>query len=295
VSISAQAVKELREKTGCGFMDCKAALAESSGDLEAAVDFLRKKGIASAAKKAHRETGEGLIVAHLNGDGKTGALVEVNCETDFVARTDDFVKLVSDLARQAAESGDFAGDAEGMLAQPFINDPSQTVQEALNAAVGKIGENMRLRRVVRFAGEGSGMIEAYIHPGSKIGVLIDVGCASDSVAASDDFRTLVRDIAMQVAAASPAHLTPEDVPEETIAREKEVLKGQALESGKPENVLDKIVEGRIRKFFEEICLMEQKFVKDPDRRVSDVVKDASAALGGEIKVRRFQRFQLGRD
>jgi len=294
VTITAQTVKELREKTGCGFMDCKAALAENNGDLEASVDFLRKKGIASAAKKAHRETGEGLIVAHLAEDRRSGSLVEVNCETDFVARTDDFQSLVADLARQAAGTADTVTTAEELLAQPFINDVGQTVQDALNAAVGKIGENMRLRRFVRFAGEGEGVIEAYIHPGSKIGVLIDVSCDA-ALKEKDEFRTMVRDLAMQVAAAAPSFLREEDVPADVIAREKEVLLGQARESGKPENVLEKIVEGRIKKYFEDACLLNQKFVKDTDRTVQDIVQDAAAALGGEVAVRRFQRYQLGRD
>lgn len=292
MTISAQTVKELREKTGCGFMDCKAALAENNGDLEASIDFLRKKGIASAAKKAHRETGEGLIVAHLEEDRGNGSLVEVNCETDFVARTDDFQALVADLARQAA--GTTAANAEELLTQPFINDAGQTVQDAVNAAVGKIGENMRLRRFVRFTGEGEGVIEAYIHPGAKIGVLIDVGCDA-AVKEKDEFRTMVRDLAMQVAAAAPSFLTEEEVPAEVIAKEKEILLEQARESGKPENVLEKIVEGRIKKYFEEACLLNQKFIKDTDRVVRDVVKDTAAALGGEIVVRRFQRYQLGRD
>jgi elongation factor Ts len=196
VTISAQTVKELREKTGCGFMDCKTALAESKGDMETAVDYLRKKGIASASKKAHRETGEGLVEAYIHPGGKLGVLLEVNCETDFVART-------------------------------------------------------------------------------------------------DDFKALVRDLSMQVAATSPPYVSVEDVPEEVVAKEKEILKGQARESGKPENVLDKIVEGRLRKFYEETCLLEQKFVKDTDITVQDVVKDAIAKLGENIRVRRFQRFQLG--
>jgi elongation factor Ts len=294
VSISAQVVKELREKTGCGFMDCKAALAENDGDIEAAVDFLRKKGIASAAKKAHRETGEGLVVAHLSEDGKVGSLVEVNCETDFVARTDDFKSLVGDFARQAAESDSTKG-VEEMLAQPFVGDKSQTVQDALNAAVGKIGENMRLRRFVRFAGGGEGFIDAYIHAGNKIGVLIDVDCDIASAANNDDFRSLVRDLAMQVAAASPAFLSEKEVPREVIAKEKEILLEQARESGKPENVLEKIVEGRIRKYFEEACLLNQKFIKDPERRVQDVINDTASGMGGKVSVRRFQRYQLGRD
>jgi elongation factor Ts len=196
VTIGAQTVKELREKTGCGFMDCKTALAESKGDIETAVEYLRKKGIASASKKAHRETGEGLVEAYIHPGGKIGVLLEVNCETDFVART-------------------------------------------------------------------------------------------------DDFKALVRDLSMQVAASSPPYVSVEDVPEEVVAKEKDFLKEQARESGKPENVLDKIVEGRLRKFYEEACLLEQKFVKDTDVTVRDVVKNAIAKLGENIRVRRFQRFQLG--
>ena len=293
MTIDAKTVKELREKTGCGFMDCKAALKESDGDLEAAVDHLRKKGMASASKRAHRETSEGLIEAFLSDDGKVGSLVEVNCETDFVARTDDFKSLVDDLARQAAESVGEVADATAMLAQPFIKDGSLTVQDALNATVGKVGENMRLRRFARFALEGEGVVSAYIHPGNKIGVLIEVGCGSAAAAAAEDCKTLVRDLAMQVAASAPAFLEPGEVPEDVIAKEKSILMEQAKESGKPENVLEKIVEGRIKKYLEETCLLEQKFIKDPDRRVSDVVKDCAGKLGEEVRVHRFQRFQLG--
>jgi elongation factor Ts len=295
VTIDAKTVKELREKTGCGFMDCKAALKESDGDLEAAVDYLRKKGMAAASRKAHRETSEGLIEAFLADDGKVGALVEVNCETDFVARTDDFKSLVGDLTRQAAETGGEAADATAMLAQPFVIDGSQTVQDVLNATVGKMGENMRLRRFARFALEGEGAVAAYIHPGSRIGVLIEVGCGSAAAAAAEDFKVLMRDLAMQVAASAPAFLEPGAVPEDVIAREKNVLMEQAKESGKPENVLEKIVEGRIKKFFEENCLLEQKFIKDPDRRVREVIGDCAGKLGEELRVHRFQRFHLGED
>jgi elongation factor Ts len=293
VSISAATVKELRDKTGCGFMDCKTALAENNGDIEAAVDFLRKKGIAAAAKKAHRATSEGLVEAYLASDGKLGALIEVNCETDFVARTDDFKNLVQNLVRQAAESGDPAAAVEAFLAQPYSADPSKTVEEAVNATVGKIGENMRLHRFERFACEGGGVVNAYIHPGNKIGVLLEVGCESDAVAASDDFKALVKDLAMQVAASAPICLVPEDVPAEVLAKEKEILLEQARESGKPENILDKIVEGRIKKYFDENCLLEQQFIKDTDRRVKEVVDAAAASMGEKIEVRRFQRFQLG--
>ena len=196
MTITAQTVKELRDRTGAGFMDCKAALSENAGDVEAAIDYLRKKGIAAAAGKAHRETGEGLVESYIHPGGRIGVLIEVNCETDFVART-------------------------------------------------------------------------------------------------EDFQAMVKDLAMQVAAASPLYLGVEDIPEEALAREKEVLLEQARESGKPENVLEKIVEGRLKKYYEEACLLEQKFVKDTDLTVQDVVKDAIAKLGENIRVRRFQRFQLG--
>lgn len=295
MTIDAKTVKELREKTGCGFMDCKAALKESDGDLEAAVDHLRKKGMAAASKKAHRVTSEGLVEAFLAADGKVGALVEVNCETDFVARTDDFKSLVGDLARQAAESAGEAADATAMLSRPFIKDESRTVQDVLNATVGKIGENMRLRRLARFALEGEGVVAAYIHPGSRIGVLIEVGCGSAAAAASDDCQTLVRDLAMQIAASAPEFLDSGEVPADVIAREKSILMAQAKEAGKPEKILEKIVEGRIKKFFEENCLLEQKFIKDTDRRVRDVIGDCAGKLGEEVRVHRFQRFQLGED
>ncbi len=282
MNISAELVKALRDKTNCGFMDCKKALQETGGDLEAAVDYLRRKGIAVAAKRAERATSEGAIWAFLN---ESGVLLEVNCETDFVAKTPTFQEFGAALASQIAAAG--PGDVEDLLAQPYQPQPQLSVQDYLNEIIGQLGENIRVRRFARFA--GSGPLAAYIHHGGKIGVLLELAGAPNT----PEIQALARDLAMQVAATNPLAISREELDPEVLAREKSVYEAQARESGKPEHIIAKIISGRLEKFFKEVCLVEQPFVKDPDITVAQLLKKAGAEAGGELTVKRFVRYQVG--
>jgi len=285
LDITADLVKQLRDKTNCGFMDCKKALQETQGDLEEAVTYLRQKGIAVATKRAERTTSEGTIWAHLTPDGKTGVLLEVNCESDFVAKTNAFQAFGAALASQIAAQGPDALDA--LLAQPWQENPSQTVQEYLTELIGQIGENLRIHRFTRYAGGGA--MAAYIHFGGKIGVLLELSAGSNS----SEMETLAKDLAMQVAATNPVAVSREGVDQDVIAREKAIYEAQAKESGKPEKIIERMVSGRLDKFFKEVCLVEQAFVKNPDMTVAQLLKEAGAASGGELKVARFVRYQVG--
>ena len=277
--VSAALVKELREKTGAGFMDCKRALAESGGDLERAVDYLRKKGLAGAAKKAGREASEGLVASALVENGRRGALVEVNCETDFVARTPDFKRFVEEVAGWAART---AG-AESRLAGQW--------GERLTALIAKLGENMVLRRAARLEAEdGKGLVGEYVHAGGKLGALVELRVEGGG---PGTFAAVAHDLAMHVVASSPSWVRREEVPPDVLAREREIYRAQARETGKPEKVLDRIVEGKLEKFYADSCLLEQAFAIDGERTVDEVLKAAGKAHGGGVAVRRFVRFQLG--
>lgn len=293
MEISASLVKELREKTGAGMMDCKKALTEVDGDIEKAIELLRKKGLAAAAKKAGRIASEGAIGSFVSADGRVGAIVEVNCETDFVARNEEFVALVKDLARQSAEKAT-ATEGEGamLLDTPFVTEPGSTVAEVINAKVAKIGEKLDFRRFVRYEAEGTNLVGTYIHLGGKIGVLIEVVSDKD-LSAKGDAQELARDLAMQVAASSPTCVRREEVPSEQIETERRILSEQDEIKSKPEAIRGKIVEGRINKYFEQVCLLEQAFIKDPGKSVTDVIKERSAKLGATMTVKRFARFVLG--
>lgn len=284
--ITSDRVRELREKTGAGMMDCKKALTESGGNMEAAIDILRTKGLAAAAKKASRIASEGVVAAHVGTD--SAALLEINCETDFVAKTGEFQAFTQQVAafvNQAAPAG-----VEEAMALPV--EGGATLADALTGQVAKIGEKISLRRFVRFAlpaGE-KGVHVPYIHAGGKIGVLVElVGAGPDT----PGIAALAKDLAMQVAAANPSHATREDVPEEAIRRELSIYREQALAAGKPEKILDKIATGKLEKFFGDFCLVEQAFIKDPDRKVRDLLRDAGKQAGGELRVSRFARFHVG--
>jgi elongation factor Ts len=293
VEITASLVKELREKTGAGMMDCKKALAEVGGDMEQAVDYLRKKGLAAAAKKAGRIASEGLVGAYIAETGKIGAMVEINCETDFVARNPEFVDLISDLARQAAEKATAPeGTGEDLLAQPFVTDAAQTVNDVLNQKVAKIGEKIDFRRYARFQAEGNNMIGSYIHLGGKIGVLVELEANLD-IAQLPEARDLARDVAMQIAASNPTFVRREEVPSAQIEAERKILAEQEDIKSKPEAVRPKIVEGRINKYFEQVCLLEQAYIKDPSQTVSDMLRVRGGALNAMVTVRRFTRYVLG--
>lgn len=270
--ITASLVKELREKTGAGMMDCKKALSETGGDLEKAIDFLRTKGLADAAKKSGRVAAEGLVVTYLSDDLKNGAIVEVNCETDFVAKTDDFVNFSNAICKLVADKK--PADMDALLALDF---EGATVEKTIAEKVAKIGENIRVRRFAQY--DASCMLEAYIHAGGKIGVLVEF----DKVTNAD--KELIRDIALHICAANPLCVSDKDLDPQVIAHEKEIYVQKAKESGKPDNIIEKIVEGQVNKFKQESCLVSQKFVKNPDESI--------AKLLGDKVVVRFTRFQLG--
>ena len=270
--ITASQVKELREKTGAGMMDCKKVLTETDGDMEKAIELLRERGIAKAAKKSDRIAAEGLVTAYVSEDGKVGAVAEVNAETDFVAKNEEFRTFANDIAKQVAVKN--PKDVEELLSQTFINDESKTVSEVLTNKIATIGENMSIRRFARF--ETDGLVEKYIHGDGKIAVLVNMKNGS---------KELAKDICMQIAAARPEYVNREEVPADRIEKEKEILKQQTINEGKPEAIADKVVMGRINKFYEEICLVDQEFVKDPSQKVSQVLKDATVV--------EFARFEKG--
>jgi len=283
--ITAQAVKQLREATGAGMMDCKKALVETDGDIEKAMDYLREKGLAAAAKKAGRIAAEGVVNSFISDDKKVGALVEVNCETDFVAKTPEFQTFVNGIAKIAAEGN--PSDLDAMLA---LSGDGKTVAEMITEKVATIGENISLRRFAVYQADGA--VDAYIHMGGKIGVLVEFACpacAQDNA----DFTAFMHDVAMQIAASSPKYVSSKEVPSDEIEHEKEVLRAQALNEGKPENIVDKMVIGRINKYYSQVCLLDQVFVKDDSKKVKDVVKAQGTALGGDVDIIKFTRYEMG--
>ncbi len=274
MSISAALVKELRERTGAGMMECKKALVESNGDIEAAIEAMRKAGQATAAKKSGRIAAEGIVVIELTPDGKRGLVVEINCETDFVAKDGNFQAFAAAVAATAL-AGD-APDAESLSAAPLRDDPATTVEQARQALIAKIGENIQVRRLVRLD-EVEGALYSYRH-GLRIGVVVELVGGDE---------TLGRDLAMHVAASRPLCVDESEVPAEMLAKEREIFRAQTLDSGKPEAIVDKIIEGRVRKFLEEVTLLGQPFVKDPDTSVAKLLKERGA------RVRRFVRVEVG--
>ena len=272
--VTASLVKELREKTGAGMMDCKKVLTETDGDMEKAIELLRERGIAKAAKKSGRVAAEGLVEAVVSEDGKSGAVIEVNSETDFVAKNEEFKTFVENVANQVLKTN--PKDVEELLAQPAMFEEGKTVQEALVGKIATIGENLTIRRFARF--ESEGLVEKYIHGDGKIAVLVNMKKGDSTVA---------KDICMQIAAARPEYVRREEVPEERVAKEMEILKVQTMNEGKPEAIAEKIVQGRIGKFYEEICLVDQVFVKDSSMKVSELLKQKDA------DVVEFARFEKG--
>ena len=273
--ITAAAVGKLREMTNAGLMDCKKALSEAAGDLDGAVEILRKRGVAQAAKKAGREAREGVIAQHIVPGGKAGVLVEINCETDFVAKNDMFKAFCDDVARTVA------------------TDPAANLEALRVAAVAKVGENILIARNGRFDLAGPGLIAAYIHTGGKVGVLVEVGCNNDATVAQEPFKQLVKDITLQIAAASPTAVDRTGVPEEVVAKEREIAAQSDRLKGKPPQALEKILQGVLDKYFQTVCLVEQGFVKDPEKTVKQHVETVSKQLGDTIVLRRFLRWQVG--
>ncbi|MBQ7294913.1 MAG: elongation factor Ts [Clostridia bacterium] len=289
MAFTAKDVQNLREKTGVGMMDCKKALVEADGDFDKAMDILREKGLASAAKKASRVAAEGVVVAYNDKANKVGVLVEVNCETDFVAKNPEFVALANDVAKTVAEKNPADMDA---LNAAIISGGSVTVAEAVQELFLKIRENMSVRRFVRV----DGVVETYIHAGGSVGVMVEFA-ADDAAVANAGFETMGKDVAMQVAAMNPQYLDIASVPAEVVEKEKGFLIAQMKEdpkmASKPEAVLGKIVEGKIAKFYKDVCLTEQAFVKDGDVNVAKYVANCAKEMGTEIALKGFTRFAKG--
>ena len=272
--VTASQVKELREKTGAGMMDCKKVLTETDGDMEKAIELLRERGIAKAAKKSSRVAAEGLVASYVSEDGKVGAVVEVNAETDFVGKNEEFKNFVNDVAKQIVEKN--PASVEELLGQESIAEAGKTVQEVLTNKIATIGENMTIRRFERFV--SNGIVGSYIHGEGKIGVLVDMENATPELA---------KDICLQIAAAKPEFLNRESVTPERVAKEMEILKAQAMNEGKPAEIAEKMVQGRINKFYGEICLLEQEFVKDPDMKINKLLESKGA------KINNFARLEKG--
>jgi elongation factor Ts len=278
MTITAQAVKELRDRTGAGMMDCKKALTETDGDLEEAIKYLRTKGLAAAAKKAHRTASDGTVV--VAGDDNIKVVLELNCETDFVARNPEFVSFAEALAEQALSSG--APDIDALKAQPFSGDPAHTVEEAVSQKVATIGENVVLNRLARVEAGGGNNLNSYVHGGGKIGVVVE---GSGGVSAE-----ALHDVALHVAATEPRFVNREEVTEDLLTTEREIALKQAMEQGKPEEIAKKIVAGKMEKFFVQEVLLEQAFAKDPDKSVKQYLEESA---GQDATIIRFVRFKLG--
>jgi elongation factor Ts len=287
IAITADMVKKLRDQTGAGMMECKNALSEANGDFEEANTILRKRGLASAAKKAGRSANEGLIGQRLSADNSAGTLVEVNCESDFVARTPDFQKLVQDVLAQIDAAGGAANES-------WLKDPNGPVQKLVAAGIAKLGENMAVPRFVRYAGQG--YVGQYIHMGGKIGVQVEFAGVTPAVSSREEFATLVKEIAMQIAAASPTsaqYVSRDVVPADVLEKEKSIYRAQMENSGKPANVIDKIVEGKLGAFFSQVVLPDQESIFDPKMKVKDRLATANKALGASVSVTRFVRLKVG--
>ena len=283
MSFSAQDVKALREKTGCGMMDCKKALVEADGDMDKAVDILREQGLAKVAKKASRIAAEGVAYATTSDDNKTGVVVEVNAETDFVAKNADFMAFVETVAKTILNNN--PADVDALMALKADGE-DMTVEELLREKIQVIGENIKIRRFKRF----EGACVSYVHAGGKIGVLVNFDTdASDK----DEFVVCGKDVAMQIAALGTQYLGGDDVPAEVVEHEKEIMKAEVINSGKPEAIADKIVMGKINKFYKENCLVDQEFVKDSKQTVKQYVDSVAKSLGAKIEIKEFVRFEKG--
>jgi len=291
MDINAGMVKDLRECTGAGMMDCKKALQESDGDMDAAIDLLRTKGLAALAKKAGRATNEGLIGASVSSDAHIGVLAEVNCETDFVARNADFKAFVDQITEHVVVAA--PADVEGLMSQEFA-DSGEPFEQVLGETVGRIGENMGVARFVRYELEAEhGRVSVYIHGVGNIGVMVELTASSADAASSDLCATAAKDVAMQIAATSPLAVSRDSIDQATVDHEMEIYKAQAAESGKPEPIQEKIAQGRLQKYFKEVALIEQAFVKDSDISVGKYIENTGKELGATLEVTRFERFLLG--
>lgn len=284
--ITATMVKELRERTGAGMMDCKKALNEVNGDTEKAIEILRERGLAAAAKKSGRVAAEGLVVTYISDDKKKGSIVEVNCETDFVAANEEFVNLSNNVAKMAACTSSKTVDE--FVEEKYIADNNITIKDAVTGLIAKLGENMNVRRFANFA-EDNGIVQSYIHGGGRIGVLVKLHCEKQV----DVLEDIAKNIAMQIAAANPLFISREDVDNSILEKEKEIYRAQALNEGKPEKIVEKMVEGRVQKYYKEVCLVDQVWVRDADYTISKYLQEKSKEIGSPISVTGFVRFERG--
>ncbi|MBQ9309052.1 MAG: elongation factor Ts [Clostridia bacterium] len=286
--VTAAMVKELRERTNAGMMDCKKALLAADADMEKAIDWLREKGLAQAAKKASRVAAEGVVAQYVTPCGCTGVIVEVNCETDFVAKTDNFQAFANNVAKHIAKAN--PTDVDALMAQKFVDDESKTISDLVSEATVAIGEKISVRRFARF--ETEGVVSTYIHMGGKVGVLVDVK-TDDKGKESDAVKQFAHDLALQIAAAKPEAVRREEVDSEKLEKEREIQRAKALEAGKPEKIVDRIVDGQIEKYYKEVCLLDQQFVKDPDKTIKGLMAEVSKESGAPVDVVRFARFERG--
>ena len=286
MAITASMVKELREITGAGMMDCKKALNETNGNMDEAVEFLRKNGEAKAVKKAGRIAAEGIVMADVVDD-KAAAIVEVNSETDFVAKNDEFKDFVANVVKQALATS--SADMDAFLAETWVADASQTVKDALVAKIARIGENLNIRRFEKL--ESDGCIVSYIHGGGRIGVLVD----ADTDVVNDEVKKCLRNVAMQIAAMTPKYVSREEVSQEYLDKEKEILLAQAKQENpnKPENIIEKMIIGRLNKELKEVCLLDQVYVQDSDLTVGKYVEKVAKENGANLSIKRFIRFETG--
>jgi len=291
MAITTAMIKELREATGAGILDSKKALETTGGNFEKAVEHLREKGLAKAAKKASREANDGLVAVQISDGGTQAALVEVNCETDFVARTEDFTDFVANITRQVFEN-DRLTSVDELNAAAYISNPDQTVTDAIQAIISKLGENIVVKRFERYTLAGQGIIDSYIHSNNRVGVLVELetnGAETDQTA----LQELAHDLTLHVAATNPRYINKEDVPAEMVEAERSIYLAQLADDKKPDNIKARIVEGRLNKFYSEICLLEQGFVKDDSVSIGKLLQQSGKSLNTPLKIRRFTRFEIG--
>ncbi|MGI6090625.1 MAG: translation elongation factor Ts [Saccharofermentanales bacterium] len=294
--ITAAMVKELRELTGAGMMDCKKALQATDGDFDKAINWLREHGMATAEKKAGRTATEGMVQGKLAQDGKTGAMVEVNIETDFAVKNDKFQALVNNIAEQALQTElteDDVANMEKLSAAPYIANPDITVELAIKEEIAAIRENITFRRAMRYVLTEPGYIDIYIHGGGRVGVMVELITGAEATAQSEELRNLARNLSMQIAAMNPLYLNADAVPEDVLENEREVARAAARQEGKPEKIIENIVTGKLKRYYTDFCLLDQSYVLDEDLTVRQAIDKAAKELGDTIAVRRFLRYERG--
>jgi len=290
--ISAKLVQELRQKTGAGMMDCKKALKETEGDIEKGIEWLRQKGIAGATKKSDRIAAEGSVETYIEPNGRVGVLIEVNSQTDFVARNEAFKALAVNLAKQATT----VDSVESLLAEPYSEDKNKTVEQSITEAIAQLGENIKVRRFVNYSlPEGTqGTVDSYIHTGGRVGVLVELKCESEAAANNEEFKTLARNVAMQIAACpNVEYVNVDEIPAQIAEKEKEIEMGRDDLAKKPDNIKEKIVQGRIDKRLKEMTLLDQPYIRDQSTSVEELVKQTGKSVGETVSISRFTRYILG--